>query len=468
MRGFVEMIGAVMSAAPTAAVESPEMDLIEQDEQPEVRGDAHQISDEALENDTQNTSSINGLLDWLNAPAPEETPAADLPAAPGRAYALAGRDLEKTLAEIFKRIDAGAAGAEEFEALANACEDPQGADRIGSALEAVVSGPDGPKRLLELMRLAAQTAAGRRAFASVLARTAAVNAARTAGTLLLLTDGTDGLAETLSELADEKTGALRLAEMLRLFGEDEKTAGGLAELLETLTESRDGDRGNAARVARSMAESARWVSGARDLTQTFTSMLETQGGGRALARLLQRMSATREGALDAGRTLRSMSFDREGTNAVARMLVKATQSQAGAKDVLVALSRMGERDVTIVLRRLVGVDAGVKLLANLAAEKSLAETLADLLDRLGEVTVANGAGVDRARLMMRASGCEWLHRVLVRLGFESAGQSTPVSAQGMGLMARMAVRHHRTCRCGNPLGLQPVCTRCGDKVALAG
>lgn len=414
--------------------------------------DGSEVSEEAAEESSQPHTPFT-LLESLRQYVSEQ-PAAE--AAPAATYTR--EQIEKTLGQAFKNLQNGAASPSDFQAMATVAAQADGASRLGDALEAWLATPEGPARLMSLVRQATGTVDGSRALASFLARVATGNPRRTLGTLLLVTDedGGEAVAFLFEQLAADSKSALDLATMLRSFASDESASVGLGELLETLSAPQNSDRTNSARLSHALNSTTRWQSGSREMADVFGTLIEGEGGGRSFARVLNRLTTTGTGSTDASQMLRRISFDATGTQALARLLARASESRDGARDIVTALTRIaatevGRRDVSTIFNRLTQTELGARFLGNAAADATTAAALANLLDRVGEnararrtletaLSQVNGRHVSRFNARVSASSA--LQRSLASMGWTgsapAATPSLPLKTNALGLMLRYA------------------------------
>lgn len=372
------------------------------------------------------------------------------------------QDLEQLVGQVHTNIQGGFITPSEVNALAVASYQPDGATRAADVLEATVTGQGGPNKMMALMHTASSHPEAARAMAHTLANVAEAVPARAVGTLLLTTDaagGADALTHLFASMTADPQGAVQMGRFFEAATRHPDAARGMGELLDTLTEPREGSRVGSQQVAKSLAESTGWVSGARGITQGFTNMLENDGGSRAFARLMHRFTGTADGTRSTGQMLRRMSFDTEGTQAVSQLLSRASVSRDGARQMLdslhrIAASESGKRDVSVVLERISSQPTGARFVANVTANDGNAEAFAGLLDRLGESDGARarvgralenvthvGAASDLGRIVSRAKTNEALKTTLEQLDWKppvSESAALPLAPEGLEAQARVA------------------------------
>jgi len=377
---------------------------------------------------------------------------------------ISPQDIEKMLGQTFQNLDGRKATIEDFRSMAQITGQRDGALRVGDAFEAVVSGKDGPQRLMDIMQQATSRPESASAFSQVMANVAEAHPARTVGTLLLMTDapgGTDTLAKSFHAMAQDGQGARALGALFDHATRDPIAARGMGELLDTLTMPKEGDRGNSKLVAHSFERATHWVSGSRSVADGLSNLVDIEGGGRAVSRLMYRMTGTGAGTESTGQTLKNLSFDTSGTEALGRVMARATTSRDGARQVLdslnrIASSEVGSRDVATVLNRVSQTPQGVKFFHNVAADNTNSREFASLLTKLSETEPARtqlvdalnnvvsvpGTSADAARLMERIEARPELREAVQQAKWTPPAtpptevKQVPLTTESLGLMAR--------------------------------
>lgn len=381
-------------------------------------------------------SELAANFGWAKKPREVDVPLVEnyLPPAPtDEAVPQILLDLADTpIQALMLKAYQGLLDTQDFEALAQTSSEENGGKFIADGLEWLASQPEGSTRLVDLFAQAAE-AENAHFMAQILANMAAAAPEQALGLLLLTTDdpnGTGHMSNFFESMSTHSEAARNFALFFDNVSQSPDTGQSLLELLDHMSQaSPDSQYSTPQSLARLFAEASTTPQAARSLANGFVRTLDTEGGARSFARLVSRLSATDEGADNVATMLHNLSRDDAGAQSVGRILERASSSRDGARQILETFQRIALQEDGIptlggILARLATKPHGIQLLANLAADPSNAQSLAELLDHAASSRVAPRlrnafehveSTIEMEHLYQRASQSQQLTEVLARL-----------------------------------------------------